>query len=156
MLEKWHPQTQHNIVVRQTKDIFVLVIIQEKNRQICQVRADLFGEVPNQASMDINSPVMQAALDFYRPLVEQYCNDTLRDKFELQQAKDQKLIDLGLKRSWKQRVMKNPAISIDDKVDDDNDDRGDGDTNSYGCTTTATNAITATGAALSHTHTHTQ
>ena len=102
--ESVHSVTHHRIAVCQRlhQDILLLCVM-EQNRQLSQIRLDTFGEVPEPQprQLDATHPTVLAAIRFFELLLGNYCIGELKDKFEFQRARDEKLAELGLCRPGK-------------------------------------------------------
>jgi hypothetical protein len=94
MDEHWsmeHVKTANHISIQQRTDRALLMVIYEQGKQICSVRVDKFGEVPNQERLPPDSEVVERAVEFLRPLAEKYAKDEITDKELLKQEKDKQL-----------------------------------------------------------------
>ena len=108
--ESVHKVTNHRVWLCQRVDRSLLVSAYEQGKQICQLRADLFGQVPDQKKcLPKSHQVIMKAVEFYTPLMEKFLNDELKDKHELQKARDEKLLLLGLKAGKTKRTAEGQA-----------------------------------------------
>ena len=111
--EHEHKRTHHRIWAAQRVDRVLLISGYEQGRQIVQLRADLFGELPQPQPQPVphDHPTIAAAMDCIRPLLQDYCDDKLKDKHELKKARDAVLSHRGLggRRSRKSQGKGEPA-----------------------------------------------
>ena len=115
LLELEHEVTHNKVWMIQRCDRSLLVSIYEQSKQICQVKASLFGEVTTEYAdgsvhtMPNEHATIQACKAFLEPLMVSYCKDEIKDKCELKQLKDEKLKALG--KYGKRLVAPKPAAS---------------------------------------------
>ena len=96
--DREHKVTHHRIWAAQRVDRVLLVSSYEQGKQILQIRAELFGNLPEPQPAPVapDHATIVKAMEFMGPLLEAYCDDTLKDKHELKKAKDEKLKTMGL------------------------------------------------------------
>ena len=92
----------------------LLVIVVEQNKQICQLRADLFGKVPESKFLPPEHPIIKQCIDFYQPLICKYIADEIKDNHEFQHERDKKIFQLGLVCKPKGHVEKKPAKAAEE------------------------------------------
>jgi hypothetical protein len=106
LYEVEHHATFHKIAIRQRADRHLLISVYEQSKQILQVRADVFGEVPEEvATMDPKEPVVVAAVEFLKPIVKDYASGRLSAK-QLSEERDKRLEAKGLGKS---KILKRPS-----------------------------------------------
>jgi len=120
LFEMEHIVTHNTITLRQRTDTCLLLSIYEQSKQILQVRADKFGPLPNDDHKIIPNghTTIQAALAFMRPLVISYCQNDLKDKEGLKEARDNKLKEMNLDKPMRKRPAAAPAKAADTAASD--------------------------------------
>lgn len=88
-----HVATSHRLHIEQRPDRNLLLSMFEQNRQIAQVRMDLFGPLPEPqpAIIHRDHETFKAALRFLTPLAERYASGDLATTNDLRRARDEML-----------------------------------------------------------------
>ena len=96
--EAEHKIAHHRIWTAQRVDRTLLLSVYEQARQICQVRLDLFGDLPQPQPAPIpdDHPAIPKAMQFMEPLLKRFIADDIKDAQELKQARDVQLKAMGL------------------------------------------------------------
>ena len=96
LYENEHTQTHHKISIKQRVDRSLLMSVYEQNRQILQVKMNLFGPIDNEnVQQPLDHPATQGALSLLtgKPLVDKYCAGELTQQ-QLKDTRAEALKDL--------------------------------------------------------------
>ena len=108
-----HIETKHKVTVQQRVDRILLLLLCEQQRQVLQIRMNIFGEIKNEKEqLPIKDPVLMKAMEVMVPLAKKFVNNELR-RTELKAARDEALRSLPLPGP-KPAVAKRPAASHHD------------------------------------------
>ena len=102
LFESEHKITHCKVTLRQRTDRRLLISMYRQSKQVMQIRAGLFADLPDvpkgktSETLPLDHPAIQKAIEFYEPLIKKFCADELVDKKELYQARDDRMKELGL------------------------------------------------------------
>jgi len=109
----WEGQTEmnHALLIQQRADRQVLISLFEQSRQILQVTAKTFGDVPDRPEgkncaepLDPTHPAVVKAVEFLKPLAQKYATGDIGSAAALKAARDSELLSQGFKGG--KRAMK--------------------------------------------------
>ena len=110
-----HHSTHNILTISQRVDRVLLISMYEQARQILQVNANWFGDVPGQDAgaciVDPKNQVIQDALTFMNRLMPKYANGEIKDKEDLKKARDMDLVKYGHGGPGKKKIIKKPAAA---------------------------------------------
>ena len=88
----------HEVTIDQRTDRFLLCCIWEQGRQVLQIRAELWGDLPSPqpSVVEKSHPTIRACLAFLTPLAEKFCDGSIADAVNLKHARDVAMKSIGL------------------------------------------------------------
>ena len=107
LLEYEHHETHNKITLVQRLDRRLLFSVFEQSRQICQLRVDTFGEVPEALeALPLTDLAITRGIEFWTPILVAYTKGEIADKKGIMDARN-KALKLG--RLVKPRAKKPPG-----------------------------------------------
>jgi hypothetical protein len=105
-----HKTTHHSLRIAQRMDRFLLLSLYEQKKQRLQVRVDTFGEIPTQATLPADNPVIKKALAFMTVLGQKFADDEVKVE-ELQNLRNEMLASAG--HTLRSKAPVKPPNSLD-------------------------------------------
>ena len=103
LYEKEHKESHHKVSLRQRDDRKLRLIMFDQAKHVCQIRVDLFGELPVSTAEDgkaetlpADHPVLLKAVAFMTALADRYCNGELKDDKDVKEARDSYMKEQGM------------------------------------------------------------
>ena len=117
LYEEEHKESHHKVSLRQRVDQKLRLIMFDQAKQICQIRVDLFGELPVSTAEDgkaetlpADHPVMLKAVAFMKALVDRYCSGELKDDKDVKTARDSYMKEQGIAAQPKAKAKAKASV----------------------------------------------
>jgi hypothetical protein len=116
LAEYEHCETHNKVTIGLRVDRHFLVSVYEQNKQILQIRLDMFGDLSDVGDDGVPShdhPAVVKCKQLMSPMVQDYCNNTIKSKADLVAARDNVIKTNALVSP--KILRKRPAAKSDDK-----------------------------------------
>jgi hypothetical protein len=139
-----HTETQNIVTIKQKVDRSLLIVVYDQKKQVCMVKANLFGTVEDERhQLPDSHPAVKAGLEFLATIATKYCEGKL-GKLQLTDERNKMLEASGLggnirkrpaaaprdasetKKAKKEATIKKEATSVKKEVETKEEEDGEG------------------------------